>query len=192
GGIASFTFTPVIPGDYAVMLSATDAQGAVTHTSLSRAVMGPTVAVASTGYYLPLTLERAALSVGETASVHFNSPFADAEAWITVEREGVVEQRRQRVIRGDSLVAVPIVERYTPNVFIYVVLAARAENATRPDTATERLRIGYVELHVDRDRKKLSVAVSPVRSSYAPRDTAAIRVRVRDVDGHGVRSEVAL
>jgi uncharacterized protein YfaS (alpha-2-macroglobulin family) len=191
-GTSRFTFTPNIPGEYAVLLSATDAQGAVTHTSLSRTVVGPTVAVAPTGYHLPLTLERADLSVGETARVHFISPFADGEAWITVEREGVIEQRHQHAGRGDNVVAVPIVERYTPNVFISVVLAARAENAARPDTATERLRIGYVEVHVDRDRKRLSVAVAPERSSYAPRDTAAIRVRVRDADGHGIRSEVAL
>jgi uncharacterized protein YfaS (alpha-2-macroglobulin family) len=75
---------------------------------------------------------------------------------------------------------------------VSVVLVARDDSAMRPNTATERLRAGYIELYVRHDRQQLSVALATDRASYSPRDTAAIRIRVRDAGGLGVRSEVAL
>ncbi|MGE5731762.1 MAG: alpha-2-macroglobulin family protein, partial [Gemmatimonas sp.] len=201
GGTASFSFTPLTAGDYAIELSATDDVGGSSRTTVQSVVTSAltnkdtvttVTSTAPLGYHVVLTAEKSRVSVGEMARVHFDSPFRDAEAWITVEREGILEQRRQRVTRGDNVVAVRIAERHVPNVFVSVVLLARDDSATRPDTASERLRAGYVELYVARDRRQLSVALATDSASYSPRDTAAIRVRVRDAAGRGVRSEVAL
>jgi uncharacterized protein YfaS (alpha-2-macroglobulin family) len=54
------------------------------------------------GYRLVLRPERSDFEVGEEARVHFDSPFEDAEAWITFEREGIIEQRRQRAQRATT------------------------------------------------------------------------------------------
>ena len=45
--------------------------------------------------------DRTRYSVGDTATVLFASPFTDAEAWITLEREGLLEQRRMRIDERD-------------------------------------------------------------------------------------------
>jgi uncharacterized protein YfaS (alpha-2-macroglobulin family) len=196
GETASFSFTPATAGDYIVEFSVTDAAGATSHTTVQRPATSAAVNVVATkeslGYRLPLTAEQSKVSVGDEARVHFDSPFRRAEAWITVEREGILERRRQRVTRGDNVVSVRIAERHAPNVFVSVILLARDDSATRPDTATERLRAGYVELYVGHEGQQLSVALATDRASYSPRDTVAIQVRVRDTGGRGVRSEVAL
>ena len=192
-GRGTFTFTPPGIGWYVIALSGPDTHGAQARTIVVRFVEGAAPPPPRlTGYQLAITADTALLSVGDRARVHFQSPFADAEAWITIEREGVIDQRRQRARRGDNVFALTITDRHVPNVFVSVVLVPHSDPGVRPDTATGRLRAGYVELHVDRTRQKLAVALSTDRSSYAPRDTAAIRVRVLDAAGHGARSEVAV
>jgi hypothetical protein len=192
GGGKTFSFTPNVPGDYAVTFTTTDGQGVTTRTTVARSVQQKPSTPIPDGYRLALSADRMRWSVGDVARVHFQSPFDDAEAWITLEREGVLEQRRQHARAGDNVVEVKISERYVPNVFVSVVLLAHAAPASKPDTTTERLRAGYIELGVERDLKNLTVTVDADRASYLPRDTAAIHVHVRDPDGHGARAEVAL
>ena len=52
--------------------------------------------------------DRTRYTVGDTATVLFASPFTDAEAWITVEREGLIEQRRMRLTSGSTTLKFPI------------------------------------------------------------------------------------
>jgi uncharacterized protein YfaS (alpha-2-macroglobulin family) len=188
-----FTFTPRASGWYVVAFTAPDPRGGIARTVLVRLVADTTPPrPTATSYRLAMRADTTYLSVGDEARVHFESPFSDAEAWITVEREGVLEQRRQRARRGDNVIALPIADHHVPNVFVSVVLVPHTDPATRPDTATDRLRAGYVELHVDPGRETLTVALSTDRASYAPRDTVAIGVRVLDVAKRGARSEVAV
>ena len=197
-GDGSFSFTPDSIGSYAVVFTTSDAKGRPAITTISRSVAGATpvrapivVRAPPGGFRLTLSADSTRLAVGDVAHVHFDSPFRDAEAWITIEREGIIEERRQRASRGDNVLDVPIHDTFAPNVFVSVVLVARDELA-RPDSARDRLRAGYVELNVSANKHTLKVAVATDRKSYAPRDTAAIRLRVRDSSGRGVRSEVAV
>ena len=191
-GTGIVTFTPTEMGSYTVVLMANDASGAPTLTTVTRAFSPPYVPPSQPGYQILLKPDQPRYTVGDVAHVHFDSPFADAEAWITIEREGILEQRRQRVRRGDNIVDFDLSERHAPNVFVSVLLLARADPATRAGTAFDRLRAGYVELPVAPDQKALSVLVSTDRRAYAPGDSVAVRLRVRDAKGHGARSEIAL
>ena len=71
-------------------------------------------------------------SVGDTAHVLLASPFVNAEAWITVEREGIIEQRRLKLTSGATRLDFPITEKYAPNVFISI-LVARGRSAPPAD-----------------------------------------------------------
>ena len=197
-GDGSFSFTPDSSGSYAVVFTTRDSRGGPAITTISRSVAGaaairPRVVLRAppAGFRLTLIADSTRLAVGDVAHVRFDSPFRDAEAWVTIEREGIIEERRQRASRGENVLDVPIRDAFAPNVFVSVVLVARDELA-RPDSARDRLRAGYVELNVSANKHNLSVAVATDRKSYSPRDTASIRVRVRDTSGRGVRSEVSV
>jgi len=191
-GTGTVTFTPDELGSYIVVLKAKDSIGAPTLTTVMGRFDPPYVTASVGGYRLSLKPDRPRYKVGDVAHVHFDSPFANAEAWITVEREGILEQRRQRVRRGDNVVDLNLSERYAPSIFISVTLSARTNPAIRADTATDRLRAGYVELHVAPVEKALSVSVSTDRRVYAPGDSVSVRLRIRDAKGRGTRAEVAL
>ena len=201
GGAGTFSFVADSVGTFISTFTAASLRGdssrAVAYAQIQPTVQRPFASVSphwvqGQSFHLAVTSDEKNLRPGSVAHVHFTSPFDSAEAWIKVEREGIFEERRQRAVRGDNVIDVPIVEKYAPNVVVSVTLLPRPNGAARPDSANERLRIGYVELSVAADLKKLSVALSPDRAAYEPRDTAAIKIVVRDAGGRGTRSEVAL
>ena len=124
--------------------------------------------------------DRTRYSVGDTATVLFASPFTDAEAWITVEREGLIEQRRMRITSGATTLRLPITEACAPNAFVSIVVA-RGRSATPgplDDPGRPTIRVGYAELRVTPERKRLTVAVAAARRpEYRPADTASVERR---------------
>ena len=85
-------------------------------------------------------------SVGDTATVLFASPFTNAEAWITVEREGIIDQRRMRITSGSTTLKLPITEAFAPNAFVSIIVARgrsappRPARRSRPPDHSRRLR----------------------------------------------------
>ncbi|HEY9480085.1 MAG TPA: alpha-2-macroglobulin family protein [Gemmatimonadaceae bacterium] len=188
----SFSFVPDAGGRYDLHLSAVDGEGGSARTSLSAyALAGGSVWWARSPYHLPLVTGNHHVAVGDTVQVAFDSPFDSAEAWVTVERERVLEQRHLIVRRGANVIPVRVTEMHIPNMFVSVLLLGRGAPA-RPDSAQRLIRAGYTEVRVSAAPKKLAVTVLPRASEYRPGDTAVVSVRVRGADGKGVRSEVTL
>lgn len=189
-------FTPPLGGSYTLMLTATDAAGRTATTTISRWAAGPGWVPWNdqTKLKLDLVPDRERYAVGDTATVLFASPFTDAEAWITVERERIIESRRIRIADGATTLRFPITEEYAPNAFVSIVVVRGRSAPPGPldDPGRPALRVGYTELRVTPEVKRLSVDVAPLEPEYRPGDTASIRVRVRDSAGRGTRAEVTL
>lgn len=58
---------------------------------------------------------------GETARLQVRTPFHDATALITVEREGIVESFVRPLRREDATIEIPVGESWGPNVFVSVL-----------------------------------------------------------------------
>ena len=138
--------------------------------------------------------DRTRYTVGDTATILFASPFTDAEAWITVEREGLLQQRRLTITSGTTTLKLPITEAFAPNVFVSIVVARGRSAPPGPldDPGRPTIRVGYAELRVTPERKRLTVDVTPLAAEYRPGDTARVALQVRDAAGTGQRSEVTL
>ena len=193
---ATCTFTPPAGGSYYVDLRATDAAGRTALTRLHRWVEGRDWVPWNddTKFKMDVIADRERYSVGDTATVFFASPITDAEAWITVERERVIEQRRIRLTSGATTLKFPITEAYVPNAFVSIVVVRgrSAEPGPIDDPGRPTLRVGYTELRVTPEVKRLAVEVRPERPEYRPGDTARVHLRVRDAAGRGQRAEVTL
>ena len=124
----------------------------------------------------------------------FASPFTNAEAWITVEREGLLQQRRLTITSGTTTLKLPITEALAPNAFVSIIVARGRSAPPGPldDPGRPTIRVGYAELRVTPERKRLTVEVKPLAAEYRPGDTARVALQVRDADGQGQRSEVTL
>ena len=137
--------------------------------------------------------DRTRYSVGDTATVLFASPFTDAEAWITVEREGLLEQRRLRIASGTTTLRLPITEAFAPNVFVSIVVArgrsarAGAAGRSRPADDPGRLRRAAGDAGAQAARRG---RCEPLRPEYRPGDTARVAIagaRRRGQAGSGAR-----
>jgi uncharacterized protein YfaS (alpha-2-macroglobulin family) len=189
-------FTPASGGVYRVELAAKDAKGRDVRTSLSRwAAGGDWVPWYDAGQFrMDVVADRERYEVGDTATILIASPFTDAEAWITVERERVLEQHRVRIRSGTHTLKLPLTEAYAPNAFVSVVVVRgrSARPGTVDDPGRPTMRVGYAELRVTPKVKRLAVEVAPLQPEYRPGDTARVRVRLRDAAGRPQAGEVTL
>lgn len=189
-------FTPPEGGWYVLTFRAHDRQGRDASTSFYRWATGKGWVPWNdeNKFKMDVIPDKTTYNVGDTATVLFASPFTNAEAWITVEREGLITQRRLRITSGATSLKFPLTEAYVPNVYVSIVVArgrigkpGRIDDPGRP-----AIRVGYAELRVTPAVKRLAVDVHPLAAEYRPGDSARVRVRVRDAGGVGRRSEVTL
>ena len=193
---ANCSFTPTKGGVYVITLRSSDSRGRAVVTSFTRWASGSDWVPWNdeSQFKMDVVADRSRYSVGDTATVLFAAPFTDAEAWITVEREGLIEQRRLRLTSGSTTLKFPITEAHAPNAYVSI-LVARGRSA-RPgpldDPGRPTIRVGYAQLRVTPEVKRLEIAVEPGKPEYRPGDSASVRLRVRDGKGGGQRSEVTL
>ncbi|MES2179012.1 MAG: MG2 domain-containing protein [Gemmatimonadota bacterium] len=189
-------FTPKAGGSYIVTFTATDRRGHVATTSFQRWASGEGWVPWSdeTQFKMDVIPDRTRYAVGDTATIMFASPFTGVDAWITVEREGLIEQHRLKITSGSTTMKFPITEAYAPNAYVSVIVARgrSAKPGYFDDLGRPTIRVGYTELRVTPEVKRLAVTVTPEKADYRPADTARVRVRVRDKQGRGAKSEVTL
>ena len=192
----SCRFTPPAGGSYIATFRAEDAAGRPAATSVYRWAVGSDWVPWNdeSQFKMDVVPDRTRYSVGDTATILFASPFTGAEAWITLEREGLIEQRRMRIGSGTTTLSLPITEALAPNVFVSIVVARGRSAPPGPldDPGRPTVRVGYAELRVTPERKRLEVGVVPLAKEYRPGDTARVAIRVRDAAGAGHPSEVTL
>ena len=135
---------------------------------------------------------------GDTAPIRLSVPFEEATALVSIEREGVLDAFVVQT-NGPRTIDVPVKPNYAPNVQVSVLAIANRGSGTagglpgalevvgnqarldlaswRPDRATAR-----TEIEVSDEANKLDVVVEPERDSYRTRDSARVRVTVRNPD----------
>lgn len=139
--------------------------------------------------------DKGTYDVGETATLLVQSPFPEAEAWVTVEREGVMHEQRLLLKGTATPIKVPIDATMIPNVFVSVVLVrGRAGQPGQGDGDPGRptFRTGYRELRVLQSEKRLAVKVSPDAPVKRPGDPVSISVAVTDRTNKPARAEVTV
>ena len=156
---------------------------------------------------ISLVPERKTWKPGENARIMIQSPWEQATALVTTEREGVRTYKQFALTSTQQSVSLPMTEADIPNVFVSVLLVkgrtkvtaapgaqgtAGAEEADGSDPGKPAFRLGYVELKVEDAAKRLTVAVKANKEEYRPANAATLDVDVKDRQGRGATSEVTL
>jgi len=196
---AECAFTPPRPGLYVVEATLRDEKGRKQTTRFPFYATGP-------GWVswqreetdrLDLVADKRKYEPGETAKVLVKSPFPEAEAVLTVEREGVLTARRVKLTGAATTLDVPITEDHVPNVFASVVVVrgrvpAKNAGAVDADPGRPEVRVGYVRLEVEKRSRRLDVAVTPDAAEKRPRDRVTVDVKVTDHRGAAAQAEVTV
>ena len=151
---------------------------------------------------IDLVPERQTYKPGDTARIMIQSPWEQATALVTTEREGVRSHRTFVLTSTQQSIDVPITEADIPNLFVSVLLvkgrsapaaaAAAEEGGDTSDPGKPSFRLGYVELNVEDRSRRLTLTVAADRAEYRPAESASLSVDVKDQAGRGTESEVTL
>ena len=137
-----------------------------------------------------IVADRASYSPGDRAKLFAQVPWPESVALVTVERAGVIDARVVRLEGTERPIDVAIEDRFAPNVYVGVAAVPVADGAS--PVSGIPFRIGYRELEVSPEERRLSVEVTPVEREHRPGTRATVDVRVRDHEGRPVRGEVTL
>jgi uncharacterized protein YfaS (alpha-2-macroglobulin family) len=185
-------------GYFKLRAEAKDAEGRLAVAQTEFYALGPGY-TAWTRYdhnRIDLVPERKNYAPGDSARIMIKSPWEQATALVTTEREGVRTHRRFALTSSQQSITVPITDADIPNVFVSVLLVkGRSKDAT-PDDGSDpgkpSFRLGYVELKVEDASKRLTVTAKADKDEFRPANKAKVSVTVKDVAGKPAQSEVTL
>jgi len=195
-GSASRLQMPVEQGGrYIVRATATDVRGNTIRSEAYLYASGP-------GYVawqredddrIDLVPERTTYAPGETARIMVPSPYEEATALITVEREGILSSRVTTLTGSTPQIEIPLAERHMPNAFVSVMLwkGRTAAPDGSGDPGAPGFKMGIAELRVDAEQRHLQVDVTPDQQEYRPGETVTVDLQLRDASGDGVPGEIA-
>jgi len=145
---------------------------------------------------IDLIPEKKTYKPGETARIMIKSPWERATALLTTEREGVRSWKPFELTSTQQTITVPITEKDIPNFYVSVLLikgrTQQDPGKDGSDPGKPAFRLGYVELNVTDDSKRLKVDVKANRDEFRPATKAKIDVNVKDANGKPSQSEVTL
>jgi uncharacterized protein YfaS (alpha-2-macroglobulin family) len=135
---------------------------------------------------------------GETASFQVRSPFREATALVTVEREGIIDTYVQHLSGTSPVLTIPVKGSYAPNVFVSALVVRGRVAGVQPtalvDLGKPAYKLGIAAMRVGWKAHELKVQVEADKTVYKVRDRAGVKVRVARADGSKppAGSEVAL
>lgn len=144
---------------------------------------------------LELVLDKAEYRVGDTARLLIKNPFLHAEALLTVERAGIYEQRRLSLEGPTPTLEIAVDDRLRPNAFVSVHLlqgVASASPAAADVTPEPGYRIGYAQILVEREARRLGVSVKASSAEYRPGQRAHVDIAVTRAGGEPHAAELTV
>jgi alpha-2-macroglobulin len=188
------SFTPRAPGLHVARVRGKDRLGRVSTAARYVYVAGSGDAswgAQDDGYLFSLQSDKQRFALGETARVLVPSPWPEAEALVTVEREGVLSVERLRVGRANTI-DVRIDERFVPNAFVSVLLLRPHAGEPSDASAAMPYRIGALELAADVSERKLAVELKTDRDEKRPGEEVTLQLAVRDGSGTPTQAELTV
>ncbi len=149
---------------------------------------------------IELVADKSKYKPGDVARILVKSPWAETDAIVTVERDGVLSSERRKLGGAATTVEVPVTEAMQPNAYVSVTLLrgrrplAAGSKGGEAELAAQKpdFKMGYVALNVSDDRHRLDVAVKPMAGRYRPGEGAAVSFAVTDGEGKPRAAELAV
>jgi alpha-2-macroglobulin len=172
------------PGSYAIELSGKDAKGRESFTRITFYSTGAEEILweRSDERRLEMVPDRKVYAPGDTARLLVKSPLAKGTYLLSVEREGVIEQKAVDLVGGAPTIEIPITEDHVPIVYVFLSTSLPrtrppADGPDTPDFGKPRGYSGLVELPVTTASRSIKVEMTNSQDSYLPGREAAVTIK---------------
>ncbi len=193
-------FTPDEGGYYIFTVSGMDEEGRDTETAFSFYVFGKGDAwwAREDSDIIELVSEKYDYKPGDTAKIMVKSPYDEAQALVTVEREGVLDRWLTTTKGGADFIKVPIKEKYLPNAFISVILVkGRAGDQKfsedgETDLSKPQAKFGYLSFNVSPAGRRLALELKSDKADYRPGQDVKLDIKTLDEAGKPAAGELTV
>jgi uncharacterized protein YfaS (alpha-2-macroglobulin family) len=111
-----------------------------------------------------LVADKRRYAPGETARILVPAPFDQSRGLVTVERGRIIEHRLADFPTNSTVLELPITSAHVPNIFVSVALFKPPTD----DNPVPSFKLGYVELEVANDEKKIDISIEPSAEQVRP------------------------
>lgn len=136
---------------------------------------------------IDLLPEKKRYEPGEQMRLQVRSPFREATALITVQREGIIDSYVRHISAKDPVITLPVKPGYAPNVFVSALLVrgrvAGVAPAALVDLGKPAYKLGIAPVKIGWGEHELKVRVEPDMQVYKVRERATVKVKVTRPDG---------
>lgn len=191
--VGEFSFSPKAGGTYFLTATSIDANGKTVLSRVPFYVLGGNSYpwAWEDGARMTLQPDKTTVKPGEEVSVVVKSPIAGT-ALVTVERNRIHRQFLAPVSPENPVIKVKLTEEEAPNAFISVIVIRGAAKSPQADAMPE-YKVGYCEIKVESDARKLFVTAEPAQATVLPGVEQTVSATVKDNAGNPVAgSEVTL
>ncbi|MCX5745401.1 MAG: MG2 domain-containing protein, partial [Proteobacteria bacterium] len=185
-------FTPPSGGNYWIEVASTDDkdEAALAATALYAYGDGGGSWESTDTLSFGIVADKKTYKVGDTATLLLKTDLANATGLVTIERDGVIEQRLVEITPKQKTITVPITANFAPNMYVSVALVqGRTGEGVR---GKPRMRMGIVNLPVQPTDNRLTVTVATDQADYRPGAPVTATVKVVDAAGKPVAAEVSI
>ncbi len=183
-GAAAWSFTVKDAGDYLLSVESKDANGRVAKTAVRFYATGSNWVrrATETPSDIEMIADKELYLPGETAHILVRSPVEKGDYVMTIEREGIYDEKIIHLEGGQSLIDVPVQEKYLPVFYVALTSFTKREapptDLYTPDLGKPRGLFGIVGLKVSTKPVELDIAILPGQPSYQPGKEAEVSVKV--------------
>ena len=189
-GEGALTFTPPRGGSFRLVAEALDAAGNRVQSATNLWVAGAEYISwrMDTDDRIELVADKRSYAPGDTAKILVPAPFAGSRGLVTLERGRIIEHRLVDFPTNSTILEVPITSAHVPNIFVSVALFKPPTD----DNPIPSLKIGYVELEVANDEKKVNISIEASTERAHPRDNITYTITTTDNAGQPLAADVSL
>ncbi len=187
----SCTFETPVGGSYKITAEITDTQGRLNQSSITRWVSGGQLPPARDVEQEQLTLipDKEIYQPGDVAQILVQSPFSTGEGLLTVNRSGLLYNRRFSLVNGSATLEIPIEEAHIPNLQIQVDVNGEAPRTSDQGEVIEGLpprpafATGQINLNIPPLSRTLALELSLGQAELEPGGQTTLEVQVKDASG---------
>lgn len=119
---------------------------------------------------------------GETARLLVQSPLPRGKYLLTVEREGILDEKIIELEGSANTIEIPIDEKYLPIFYVAISSFSKRENDPpksyfEPDMSKPKGYFGITSLKVSTESRELDIEIIPSKGSYLPGNYAEVTIK---------------